>query len=547
MKEEIVKADVLCVGGGIAGLMAAIRAAETGAKVVVTDKANTLRSGAGSTGNDHFRCYIPEFHGKDFEAVVEEVANCQEGWTRPMSFVRTWMKKSFDIVKLWDSWGISMKHDGKWLFAGHAFPGGLFTTLKYHGQNQKPTLTREAKKRGVQIINRVMVFDLLTDGKKIIGAVGMDTREGRFIIFQAKSVFLGTGDCVRLFPSSTPGWMFNRADPPSSTGDGRAMAYRAGAELVNMEIPKRWAGPKYFARCGKATWIGVFRNPQDKPVGPFLTKPDRRFGDVIADAYPTLFEDFARSGRGPVYMDCRGIKEADYEFMMEGLTSEGNTGLIGHLKEEGIDIRKNPIEFTTYEFTTRGGIYFNDKAETSLKGLYAAGDEYFGAISCASTFGWIGGENAAAYARKASCTDIDKLQAVIAQKKELVRTILSRQTGVGWQEANIALQQIMQDYAGTVRTESLLKAGLSHVQRLKKKVHATISAKNQHELMHCLEVLNLLDIGELVFTAIMERKESRGKYSRQDYPFTNPLLNNKVLICKQVKGKPALEWREVKD
>jgi succinate dehydrogenase/fumarate reductase flavoprotein subunit len=544
MKEEIIKTDVLCVGGGIAGLMAAIRAAELGAKVVVVDKANTLRSGAGATGNDHFRCYIPEFHGDHFEEVVEEVASCQEGWTRPKSFVRTWMKKSFDIVKLWDSWGIPMKHDGKWLFAGHAFPGGLFTTLKYTGQDQKLILTRQARNRGVKIVNRVMVFDLLTHGDRVIGAIGSDTRQERLVTFHARSVFLGTGDCVRLYPSSTPAWMFNRADPPSSTGDGRSMAYRAGAELVNLEIPKRWAGPKYFARCGKATWIGVFRDPQDNPVGPFLTKPDRRFGDVIADAYPTLFEDYARSGKGPVYMDCRGIVEKDYKFMMEGLTSEGNTGLIGHLQDEKIDIRKDPIEFTTYEFTTRGGIYFNDKAETSLKGLYAAGDEYFGAISCAATFGWLGGENAAKYAKKVKPPVKYPLSAGIITKIDLLNRIRRRKAGATWQEVNIALAQIMQDYAGNIRTESLLTAGISHLKRLKKKACDTMLCRDQHELMRCLEVLNLLDIGEIVLAAILERKETRGKYSRHDYPFANPQLNNKILVCRKIKNKLTLEWRE---
>jgi succinate dehydrogenase/fumarate reductase flavoprotein subunit len=545
MKQEIIKTDVLCVGGGIAGLMAAIRSAELGANVIVVDKANTLRSGAGATGNDHFRCYIPEFHGEDFEAIVDEVANCQEGWTRPKSFVRTWLKKSFDIVKLWDSWGIPMKHDGKWLFAGHAFPGGPFTTLKYTGQNQKLILTRQAKKRGVKIINRVMILDLLTDGKKIVGALGMDAREGKLFTFRAKSVFLSTGDCVRLYPSSTPGWMFNRADPPSSTGDGRAMAYRVGAELINMEMPKRWAGPKYFARCGKATWIGVFKDSQDKPVGPFLKKPDRRYGDVIADAYPTLFEDYAKSGRGPVYMDCRGITEKDHEFMMEGLKSEGNTGLVNHLHEENIDIRKDPVEFTTYEFTTRGGIYFNDRAETSLPGLYAAGDEYFGAISCAATFGWIGGENAARYAKKIKSTDKTAAESEIAKRIDLLRKITSRTDGASWKEVNIALQQIMQDYAGTVRTESLLKAGITHLKRLKKKAYETIYSRDQHELMRCIEVLNLIDIGQIVCEAILERKETRGKYSRQDYPFANPQLNNKVLVCKRVKDKMALAWREL--
>ncbi len=378
MKEETVQSDVLCVGGGIAGLMAAIRAAELGVKVIVAEKANTLHSGAGATGNDHFTSYIPEFHGPDIRPVVEEIMQSQVGGSRNVDVVRTWMAKSFDIVKLWDSWGIPMKYKGKWEFSGHAFPGRPFRSLKYAGQQQKPILTREALKRGVSIVNRVMVFDLLYDDSGIVGAIGVDTREDRVIIFRAKCIVLGTGGCVRLYPSPTPGWMFNRCNSPATTGDGRAMAYRAGAELVNMELPQRWAGPKYFARCGKGTWVGVVRDPQDKPVGPFVTKPDKRYGDVISDAYHSLFEDYEKSGRGPVYMDCRGISDEDYDYMMWGLTNEGNVATLNHFKEEGIDLRKNAVEFMTYEFTTWGAIKYNEKAETSVKGLYAAGDEHFG-------------------------------------------------------------------------------------------------------------------------------------------------------------------------
>jgi succinate dehydrogenase/fumarate reductase flavoprotein subunit len=546
VKEEVIVADVLCVGGGIAGLMAAIRAAESGAKVVVAEKSNTLRSGAGSTGNDHFRCYTPEFHGRDIEPVVEEVANSQSGWSRSIKFVRTWMEGSFDIVKLWDSWGIPMKHGGKWEFAGHAFPGGIFNTLKYAGQNQKPILTRQARKIGVKIINRVMVFDLFGDGDKIEGAIGISTREEKLVLFKAKSVILSTGNCGMLYPGPTPAWMFNRADPPSSTGDGRIMAYRAGAELVNMEMPRQWAGPKNFARCGKATWIGVIRDPQDRPIGPFITKPDRRYGDAISDAYPTLFQDYAKSGKGPVYMDCRGVSKEDYKYMMYGLSNEGNMALVNHLEEDDIDIRTRPVEFTTYELTTRGGINYNEKSETSSKGLYAAGDEYFGGISNAAVFGWIAGENAAKYAKKVKGITIDDWDAIIKKKKNLLNKIRRRKTGATWQEVSMALQQIMNDYAGSMRTDSLLTAGLNHIKRLKKKAQNTIIAGNQHELMHCLEVMNLIDVGEVVFSAIKERKETRGKYFRQDYPFTNPLLNGKALICRKVNDKLTLEWHNTR-
>jgi succinate dehydrogenase/fumarate reductase flavoprotein subunit len=544
--DEQMEADVLVIGGGPAGLMAAIHAAESGAKVTLLDKANTVRSGSGATGNDHFRAYISAFHGPDMEPVVKEIAKSQVGWTRPMSFVRTWMKTSFDIVKMWDDWGIPMKHEGKWEFAGHAFPGKPFTTLKYSGQSQKPILTKEAKKRGVKIVNRVTAFDLITD-HGIAGAVGVHGREDRIITCSAKAVVLCTGGCVRLFPGPTPGWMFNRADSPHTTGDGRAIAYRAGADLLNMEYPMRWAGPKYFARCGKATWVGVLRDPHDKPVGPFVSKPDRVYGDPISDSYKGLFEDYMKTGKGPVYMDCRGISNEDYDYMMHFMKHEALHGILHHFDEEGIDLRKNPIEFMTYEMTTRGGIHFNEKGETSLPGLYAAGDEYFGGISAAATLGWFAGGQAAGFASGKDAPTKNAGKESSEALKNLVQEIRSRKDGPSWQEINVALNQVMADYIGPARSDTLVEAGAAHLMRIKEKAKKDMVARNQHELIHCLEVLNLLDVAEVIFAAIEERKETRGKYARIDHPYENPGFDEKVLVCRKGPEGPLIEWEELKD
>ncbi|MBW1767881.1 MAG: FAD-binding protein [Deltaproteobacteria bacterium] len=546
MTDEIMETDVLVIGGGPAGLMAAIHASELGAKVIVVDKANTMRSGSGTSGNDHFRAYIPEFHGPDMEPVVKEVAKSQVGWTRPMSFVRTWMKTTSEIVRMWDRWGIPMKHEGRWEFAGHAFPGKPFSTLKYSGQNQKPILTKEAKKRGVKIVNRVTAFDLITD-HGLSGAVGVHAREDKIITILAKAFVLCTGGCVRLYPGPTPGWMFNRADSPHTTGDGRAMAYRAGADLTNMEFPMRWAGPKYFARCGKATWVGVLRDPQDKPVGPFVTRPDRVYGDPISDSYKEVFEDYMKAGKGPVYMDCRGISDEDYDYMMHYMKHEALHGILNQIEEEGIDLKKNPIEFMTYEMTTRGGIYYNEKGETSLAGLYAAGDEYFGGISSASTFGWIAGGNAAGFAKTKEAPNAGNGKEKAEEVKNFVEEIRNRKAGPSWQEINVALNQVMLDYAGTTRSDTLLEAGASHLQRVKKKAMNDLMARNQHELMHCLEVFNLLDVAEVVFAAVSKRKETREKYSRIDYPYKNPTFDGKTLICRKGEKGPLIELRVMQD
>ncbi len=548
MKTEIVESDILCIGGGIAGLMAAIRAAELGARVVIAEKANTVRSGNAGMGNDHFASYIPEYHGPDMEPLVKQLTHSPVfgKLMRPANFWRTRMEKSFELVKLWESWGIPMKYQGKYEFAGHTLPGEQAHSigLKYYGQNQKPILTKVARQRGVEIINRVMVFDLLRS-KAITGAIGIHTRENKMIEFHAKSVILGTGRCARLYPGPTPGSMFNISNCPAVTGDGRAMAYRAGAELANMDLIMKWAGPKYFTRFGKGTWVGVIRDSAGQPVGPFLSKPDRRFGDPISDIYSSVFEDYAKAGKGPVYMSCKGISAEDLEYQNLWLIHEGNSALLKYLKDENIDVTKNDVEFMTYEINSWGGIPYNEKGETSLKGLYAAGDEYGDQLSAAAIFGWFAGENAAKYIEANAPEPTDSgIKAEIETRGNFLDEILSREEGASWQEIVIAVQQVMQDYAGTIKSEFALRAGLNHLKRLKKKAGQNIMAKNQHELMHCLEVLNLLDIGELVFAAAIERKETRGNHIRADFPFTNPLLD-KMLISKKKDDSADIEWREI--
>jgi succinate dehydrogenase/fumarate reductase flavoprotein subunit len=542
MIEEKMKADVLCIGGGPAGLMAAIRAGELGANVIVADKANTLHSGSGSAGNDHFMCYIPDVHGKDIKPLLDELKRQPLGARRP-EFGQRVLEESFDIVKLWDGWGIPMKYKGKWEFAGHAFPGRPLMWLKYAGGNQKRVLTEQALKRGARIVNRVNVFEVLVDKGRAVGALGLDTWNDQIIEFQAKAVFLGTGGCGRLYPASTPGWMFNLPMCPYVTGDGRSMVYRAGGELHDMEHIGQWAGIKYFARAGKATWIGVLRGPDDKPIGPFVTKPDRVYGDITSDCWSTVFDDYMKTGKGPVYMDCRGASKEDLDYMRYWLLQEGNKGILDNMAEEGIDPGRHAIEFRSYDTHLRGGVRYNLNGETSVKGLFAAGQEYFGHMAIAVIYGWLAGENAARYASEGDFGDISTAREKAGERLGLIEDILSRDEGATWKEANFAVQQIMAEYAGGVRSETLLDQGLLNLTRLREKVAGTLMARNGHELGRCLEVLSLLDVGELVMLCARERRETRANHRRTDYPFTNPLLD-KALVIRKEAGKPVLEWKE---
>ena len=546
-----VEADVLVVGGGIAGLMAGIRAAELGAETVIADKANPLRSGSGATGNDHFRCYILEVHGEDIKPIIEEhLASQAGGWWQDLDLIYTFYRNSFEMVRRWESYGIPMRPHGCWEFTGHAFPNRPRICLKYAGAAQKPILVRVARERGVQLLSRTPIIDLITRNGRVVGAIGLDvSRDDPLVkIFRVKGVVLCTGCVTRLYPSITPGWLFNTAYCPANTGFGVAMAYRCGAKLINMEVPYTHAGPKYFERCGKATWIGVLTDFFGNRISPWVVKPSRELGDIAADIWRDVFDYMMQSGKSPVYMDCSEASDEDLEYMIWGLRNEGNTALLDHLREEGLDFKRYRYEFTRYEPMLCGrGVEINVKGETSVEGLYAAGDVVGNLIAYtpgAAVFGWIAGGSAAEYAEKVSSFERVEESPLIKERVEFCSSLMSRDREASWKEFNLALQQIMNDYVGLrARSATLLSAALTYLGNLRRAACKNLRVENSHELMRALEVFDLLEVGEVVALAILQRDETRPPHIRLDCPWTNPLYNNLLLTVRKVGDRPVFEWR----
>ena len=125
---------------------------------------------------------------------------------------------------------------------------------------------------------------------------------------------------------------------------------------------------------------------------------------------------------------------------------------------------------------------------------------------------------------------------------EITRNLLDRTEGPDWEDANLALQQTLQDYAGRMRNQKRLEQGLFHLRRLKAKAYTSLMARNPHELFHCLETLNMFDLGELVFLGALDRKETRDLHVRPEYAFTNPLLNQAHIVQKK-EGRTVLYWQ----
>ncbi|MFH1489962.1 MAG: FAD-dependent oxidoreductase, partial [Pseudomonadota bacterium] len=278
-------------------------------------------------------------------------------------------------------------------------------------------------------------------------------------------------------------------------------------------------------------------------------KATRELGDITGDVWSSVFTDKFRSGEGPVYIDCSTTSDDDIEYMLWGLVQEGNTGMLNYMAEEGIDVRKHRIEFMQYEpFLVGRGIEIDTRAATSIKGLYAAGDpvgNFRADCAGAATFGWIAGGSAAENARQKGEGQGVEQSDLFKDRARFYSELLDRETGPDWREANLALQQIMTDYAGPdVRSETLLRAGLKYLRDLRQKAEATLTADNAHTLMRALETLDLMDCGETIFMTALERKETRALHKRSDFPFTNPLLQDKFLTVRQEKGEIKMEWRE---
>ena len=229
--------DVLVVGGGTAGTMAALSAAEHGARVLLLEKAHVRHSGALAMGMDGVNnAVIP---GKATpEAYVREITRANDGIVDQRTVYQT-ASRGHDMVKRLERYGVKFEKDEYGEYAvRQVHRSGRYVLPMPEGRDVKKVLYRVLRRREmrekIQIENRVMPVRVLVNGGRAVGAVGFDTRSGEFVTVAAGAVILATGACGRLgLPAS--GYLYGTYENPTNAGDGYAMAYHAGAELSGIE------------------------------------------------------------------------------------------------------------------------------------------------------------------------------------------------------------------------------------------------------------------------------------------------------------------------
>jgi succinate dehydrogenase/fumarate reductase flavoprotein subunit len=598
-KENRVSADVLVLGGGLAGCFAAISAARKGLKVVLVDKSAVLHSGAAGSGIDHwmFCPSNPASKVNPEEYTLDPILQYKGGYGNAVADYIT-ARDSYEALLELEKMGMKIR-DTDDVFRGAPFRDEqtklLFaydyetnTCIRIWGTGMKPSLYKECKRLGVRILERTMVTGLLNEngepGNRVIGATAVNTRTGEFYVFTAKAVVLcmATPEHLWIFSTEWAG-LVGRDGPPSNAGNGHAMAWRAGAEFARMESSTReeWGGSTgigsvmFGSGCTFATWHPcsiVDANGKEIPWvdkdGKSITHlsartkpgPNQNFislvlggGEGGASSMPQLIPDLPeRIKRGeyklPLYADLPGMpaheRRAIFGLM---IGQEGHTWSVYHnLTQAGFDPDQDLLQ--VYELGVAppswrrmryGGLVIDWDLRTSLEGLYAGGQIIFdgiGASHACSTGRWAG-KRAAEYVLKAAKPKVNLKQ--IKAEKRRIYAPLKRTQGVEWKELECGIAKVMQDYCGDTKTEELMKIGLQYLTEIKTGEADTLYARNPHELMRALEALDILTCAEMVIHACRARKAGNRWlfFERLDYPENDPPAWRKWITIKQIRDR----------
>ncbi|MEU1318049.1 fumarate reductase/succinate dehydrogenase flavoprotein subunit [Streptomyces tibetensis] len=517
---EELTCDVLVIGGGTAGTMAALTAAEHGANVLLLEKAHVRHSGALAMGMDGVNnAVIPGRAEPD--DYVAEITRANDGIV-DQSTVRQTATRGFDMVQRLESYGVKFEKDEHGDYSvRQVHRSGSYVLPMPEGKDVKKVLYRQLRRREmrerIRIENRVMPVRVLTAGGQAVGAAGFNTRTGQFVQVRAGAVILATGACGRLgLPAS--GYLYGTYENPTNAGDGYAMAYHAGAELTGIEcfqinpLIKDYNGPA----C--AYVANPFGGYQVNRHGERFVDSDYWSGQMMSE-----FAAEVASDRGPVYLKLSHLPEESVSALETILHSTERPTRGTFHSGRGHDYRTHDIEMHISEIGLCGGhsasgVRVDDHARTTVPRLYAAGD-----LACvphnymigAFVFGDLAGADASQYQAYTGELPAEQLR----EAHELIYRPLRNPDGPPQPQVEYKLRRFVNDYVAPPKSGARLSLALEAFQRMHTDI-AEMGARTAHELMRCAEVTFIRDCAEMAARSSLARTESRwGLYhERLDHP-----------------------------
>ena len=606
--ERAYECDVLVIGGGIAGAWAALAAARCGARVIVLEKAATERSGAGGAGVDHWQwaadnpCSrvtpgelaqaLIDNHG-GYRGGIGSYIQCASAWETllEMEAMGGKIRDSADEFR-----GAAFRDEATKLLFAYDYTNRF--VLRVWGHDYKPLLREELRRLGVRVFDRIAVTALLNEGGRagapVAGATGVNVRSGAFIHVRAKATVLATSRPQRIWTFSSELRGISTFRPPSVSGTGYAIAWRAGAEFTMMEKSMRspfgspYAFPAYGSGNAINTWYPcsiVDANGKEVPwvdangkvlssvAGRCRPCDGQKFfimgGGSSSQTHPGLeqyvgpklipdLEQRMRSGEfsPPFYADLAGMPEMERKAIwgiMVGNEGKTRVPVMRTYMACGFDPEKDmlqsydflrghgmrepvlPQERTFGEQGACGGMLVDWDLMSSLPGLFGAGDLVFGGQdhSHAAATGRYAGARAALYARSLAAPQCDEQQ-LRSEKRRVHAPLDAPQAGPDWKELNAASARVMQNYCSEIKNAEILGLAERWLRDLEQNEAGRVRAENPHQLMRVLEVHDVLTCCRMIVAACQARRASSTHlhFQRLDFPELDPASWHKWIVIR---------------
>lgn len=544
---QVISADVLIIGGGISGVLAGIKAKEKGANVLVVDKGGIGWAGSMPITGGYSMFLLPEQLEEWFKWVVET-----GGYLSNQDWTYTVGSENHKLIMEGAELGLPfIKTDGE-LALVHR--DKYYTTTRYEPSKFMVKLKSAAASRGIRMMDKIFIVDLLRHNDKVVGAVGFGMVDGKTYIFKAKATIIANGSYMAHAHNF---FVVN-------TGDGASMAYRAGAQLMNIEFGNVYG---FGFKAG-----GIRRR------SPMFLFYENALGERFVEKYhPELMSglesgkeigDFSlivdamgreiRAGRGPIYIDLRKLTPEERQIALryaslpsdEG-TSRGSDFVAFFREKTGLDMDKEKVEVAIQCYGGPGPIRVGLDCNTTVEGLWAVGD------ACGEGSGWLGarpigtypgfgvaftmvtggrgGQSAREYA--VASPEVQVEYAEVKKAIERMLAPLGRRSTIACHEVTYQIQEaVVPIEYNLYREAGRLNEALGKIDTAKQHL-AGVGAKDHHELSFYYQAESMALGSELTLRAALLRNESRGTHIRDDCPDRDDKNWLKWIVIKEDKGK----------
>ena len=540
MEIKTIQTDVLIIGSGGAGSRAAIEVDDAGLKATIVSKGLSFRSGCTGMAEGGYNAVFKTVDKDD--SIDAHMHDTLKGgsYLNDKRLVEILVNESPKRLIDLENYGALFDRQESGQIDQRPFGGQTYRRTCYQGDRTGAELLNALKeeiiKRDIQCIEEVMITSLVTDNDQVIGATGLNLKDSSLIYFQAKSVILASGGAGQLYPVTSNTFQKN--------GDGFAIAYRAGANLVDMEQiqfhPTGMVAPEskkgvLVTEAVRAEGGKLINSEGERFMSRYAPeKMELATRDVVARSIYQEIIEGRGTEKGGVYLD---ISHLDDDYIDEKLET-----MVLQFENVGVDIKHEPIEVAPTAHHFMGGVKIDTDASTSLENLFGAGEVCGGvhganrlggnALADTQVFGKIAGESASKAAKDTMLkTDDEQVKSEASRIESLIK-----EGSIKPQEFKNNIKRLMWEKVAIVRDEKTLNEALKELLDMKddlKNLDVSDKAQYNTDLVTALEVINMVEICILSVKSAILRRESRGAHFRSDFPESDDEWKKSIVMNKE--------------